>query len=92
LESLKQTKLTLFTTSLLLAILFYFSEHNLYSQSEARTDGKQTYLSNQQEIAVPPRNKWAVWFDQEMEPIGFHFRGNIFHPGTKGISNKTLNP
>jgi hypothetical protein len=41
---------------------------------------------------VQPRYKWTVWFDEELEPDGFHFRNNIFHPGTEGVSNKPINP
>ena len=41
---------------------------------------------------VKPRYKYAVWFDNELENKGFHFRGNIFHPGSLGVSNKELIP
>jgi len=41
---------------------------------------------------IPPRYKWAVWFDKGVDPKGFHFKNNIFHPGTLGIANKEMMP
>lgn len=54
--------------------------------------GIDQVLVNGKPQIVSPRYKYAVWFDTELENRGFHFYGNIFNPGSLGISNKELNP
>jgi hypothetical protein len=41
----------------------------------------------------PPRYRYAVFVsDGATTPQGLHFQGNLFHPGTKGISNVESKP
>lgn len=54
--------------------------------------GRDSVLVDGKPQIMPPRYKYAVWFDEEFIPEGIHFRNNIFHPGTEGISNKELTP
>jgi len=54
--------------------------------------GRDEVIVDGEPKVVPPRYKWAVWFDEKLLAEGFVFRGNIFHPGAKGVSNRQLTP
>ncbi len=39
---------------------------------------------------VPPKYKYAVWFDEKLKNERIHFHNNIFNAGAFGVSNKEL--
>jgi len=45
------------------------------------------------DVPPPPRHRHAVHVSEGTNgPQGLRFHGNLFHPGTEGISNRTLEP
>ena len=55
--------------------------------------GRDGSLEDGQARVVPPRYLYAVRVETGPgAPRGLHFSGNIFHPGSKGVSNVDLAP
>lgn len=42
----------------------------------------------------PPRYRWAVFIADSgpNPPVGLRFTGNLFHPGTRGLANRPIDP
>lgn len=55
--------------------------------------GRDTLIRDGKPEVVPPRYRYAVLVEPgDSSPRGLHFSGNIFHPGTRGVSNVPLEP
>lgn len=54
--------------------------------------GRDKVLVDGQPVVVPPRYKWAIWFDEEWRVENVRMSNNIFHPGEKGVSNLPITP
>ncbi len=59
--------------------------------------GRDKILVDGRPVLDPPRYQWAVFVSPPQDPgppspVGLHFSNNIFHPGTKGVSNIELTP
>jgi len=52
--------------------------------------GRDQVLKDGVPTTLPPRYEYAVLIDQNPAPEGLHFSGNIFHPGSEGVSNVPL--
>lgn len=55
-----------------------------HGQDGILVDGKPSVL--------PPRYKWAIWFDDEWRAENVRMSDNIFAPGEKGVSNLPIEP
>jgi hypothetical protein len=54
--------------------------------------GRDKVLVDGKAQTVPPRYKRAVWMDEKPVPENIIFMGNIFHAGSKGVSNRKVTP
>jgi hypothetical protein len=54
--------------------------------------GRDKILVDGKPQVVPPRYKWAIWFDDEWRAENVRMTGNIFHPGEKGVCNLPIQP
>ncbi len=56
--------------------------------------GRDQPLTNGVPKREPPRYRYAVIIENTPPnpPAGLHFIGNLFHPGTQGVSNTELSP
>ena len=54
--------------------------------------GRDGVLVNGKPEKLPPRYKWAIWFDDEWRAKNVRMSGNLFDPGEKGVSNLPIEP